>query len=114
VPAWSAGPTVILFVRSGTAWSQQAKVTASEGASYDLFGYSVAISGFTAVVGAPNTNFAAGAAYVFVLSGGNWLLQAELTGSDSAVGDDLGVSVAVSGTTALTRCNRRISASPPS
>ena len=42
-----------VFVRSGTSWSQQAELTASDGAAFDNFGYSVALSGDTALVGAP-------------------------------------------------------------
>ena len=42
-----------VFVRSGTSWSQQQKLTANDGAAHDGFGYSVAISGDTVVVGAP-------------------------------------------------------------
>ena len=41
-----------VFVRSGTTWSEQAKLTASDAADDDSFGYSVAVSGDTAVVGA--------------------------------------------------------------
>lgn len=42
-----------VFVQSGTTWSQQAELTASDGAGADNFGNSVAVSGGTAVVGAP-------------------------------------------------------------
>src|SRR5262245_7815500 len=60
---------------------QQAELTAGDGASGDAFGWTVSISGSTAVVGAsgkvPN-----GAAYVFVRSGTVWSQQAELTASD--------------------------------
>ena len=41
-----------VFTRSGTVWSQQQKLTASDGAASDRFGGSVAISGDTAIVGA--------------------------------------------------------------
>ncbi len=41
-----------VFVRSGTTWTQQAQLTASDGAAYDHFGSSVALSGDTALVGA--------------------------------------------------------------
>ncbi len=50
--AGSASGSAYVFVRSGTTWSQQAKLTALDGAAFDLFGYSVAISGDTAIVGA--------------------------------------------------------------
>ena len=86
-------------------WVQQAELTASDGASGDEFGYSVAVSGSTAVVGAPThtvgSNTQEGAAYVFVQSGTTWSQQAELTASDGAANDGFGWSVAVSGGTAL-------------
>ncbi len=41
-----------VFVRSGSTWTQQAKLTASDAAAGDQFGYSVSVSGDTAVVGA--------------------------------------------------------------
>jgi hypothetical protein len=58
-----------VFVRSGNVWSEQAHLTAPDGAAYDAFGYSVAVSGSTAVVGVYFDTtpawFAAGSAYVF-------------------------------------------------
>jgi nucleoside-specific outer membrane channel protein Tsx len=90
-----------VFVRSGTTWSQQAELTASDGASGDQFGHSVAISGSTAVVGEPYKNNGTGAAYVFVRSGTTWSQQAELTASDGTTDDFLGWSVAISGSTVV-------------
>ena len=43
-----------VFVRSGTTWSQQAYLKASNTEAGDQFGYSVAVSGDTVVVGAPD------------------------------------------------------------
>jgi FG-GAP repeat len=91
-----------VFVRSGTTWSQQAKLIPSDArASFDDFGYAVAISGSTAVVGAPGKNSFTGAAYVFVASGSTWPQQAKLTASDGAMNDEFGFAVAVSGSTAV-------------
>jgi nucleoside-specific outer membrane channel protein Tsx len=94
-----------VFVESGGTWNQQAELTASDGAQSDAFGYSVAVDGSTAVVGAPNktagSNGGQGVAYAFVQSGGTWSQQAELTASDGAAGDYFGGSVAVSGNTAV-------------
>ena len=59
-----------VFVRDGTSWSQQAKLTAGDGAEYDQFG-SVSISGDTALVGAPGDE----SAYVFVRGGTSWSQQ---------------------------------------
>jgi len=86
-----------IFVRSGSLWTQQQKLTASDASASAEFGWSVAISGETAVVGTGDTD----AAYVFVRSGGFWSQEAKLVGSDTAIGDEFGTSVAVSGDTAL-------------
>ena len=93
-----------VFVRSGGAWTQQAKLTASDAAADDPFGDSVAVAGDTAVVGALDDTLAgtdAGSAYVFVRSGGAWTQQAKLTASDAAADDQFGYSVAVAGDTAV-------------
>ena len=93
-------------MQSGRTWSQQAELTASDGAADDEFGGSVAVSGSTVVVGAlsitrVDSSCGPGAAYVFVESGTTWSQQAELAASDGAADDDFGVSVAVSGSTAV-------------
>ena len=94
-----------VFVRSGTTWSKQAELTAADGAAEDYFGNSVALAGQTALVGAPDHdvagNVGAGAAYVFVRSGTTWTKQAEPTAADGAAEDYFGLSVALSGQTAL-------------
>jgi hypothetical protein len=98
-----------VFVLSGTTWTQQAKLTASDGVSNDYFGYSVAVSGTTAVVGAVIKNSGTGAAYVFVQSGTIWSQQAKLTASDGAANDLFGDSVAVSGSTAVVGARQNVS-----
>ena len=94
-----------VFVQSGTTWTQQAELTASDGAADDGFGQSVAVSGGTAVVSAPGrqvgSNVSQGAAYVFVQSGTTWTQQQELTASDGAAHDFFGNSAAVSDGTAV-------------
>jgi hypothetical protein len=99
-----------VFVRSGTIWSQQAELTAAGGAPNDHFGFSVAVFGSTAVVGAPGTTSSTGAAYVFVLSGATWSQQAMLTASDGVSGDAFAISVAISDTTVLVGAANRSSA----
>ena len=89
-----------VFARSGTAWSQQAKLTA-RGTSGESLGWSVAIYGSTAVLGAPSNQFDTGAAYVFARSGTAWSQQAKLTAADAASSDDFGGSVALYGSTAI-------------
>lgn len=94
-----------VFVRSGTTWSQQAKLTADDGGTDDVFGWSVALSGNTALVGAYGDDTAAGgdagSAYVFVRNGSIWSQQAHLFASDGAASDYFGYSVGLSGDTAL-------------
>ena len=100
-----------VFTDPGTGWAQQAELTASDGAAQDFFGESVALSGDTAIVGAPAKTVGAkgrvGAAYIFTGSGASWSQQAALTAADGAANDDFGGSVAVSGGTALVgaQCN---------
>ncbi len=94
-----------VFTRSGGVWTEEAKLTAGDGAAGDEFGFSVAISGETAIVGAYGDDAGAngdqGSAYVFIRSGGVWTQQAKLTASDGAAGDEFGRSVAISGETAI-------------
>jgi MYXO-CTERM domain-containing protein len=93
-----------VFVRSGGTWTEQAKLSASDGAVGDKFGYSVSISGNTALVGAAqddDNGQDSGSAYVFVQSGGTWTEQVKLVASDGAAGDFFGFAVSLSGDTAL-------------
>jgi streptogramin lyase len=90
-----------VFVRGGGVWTEQMELTAKDGAANDSFGISVSVSGNTAVIGADGKNSSRGAAYVFVSDGLGWTQQQELTASDGAPGDDFGISVSVSGNTAV-------------
>ena len=87
-----------VFVRTGTTWSQQAKLAASDGAAADSFGFSVALSRDTALVGAHRADVGShadqGAAYVFVRSGTTWSQEARLTAADGDAGDGFGCRVA--------------------
>jgi hypothetical protein len=87
-----------------TPSNEVAKLLASDGAATDNFGYSVAVAGDTAVIGArddDNGNLS-GSAYVFVRdSTGAWAQQAKLLPSDGAAGDYFGDSVALAGDTAV-------------
>ncbi|MET0232552.1 MAG: FG-GAP repeat protein [Rhodanobacteraceae bacterium] len=80
-------------------WQEQ-KVSAADGAADDNFGYAVAISGTTAVVGASNAGGdGRGAACVYVLVDDVWTLQQELSADDGAALDGFGFSASVSGDT---------------
>ncbi|HKA54880.1 MAG TPA: FG-GAP repeat protein [Candidatus Binatia bacterium] len=94
-------------------WNQWQKLTASDGANGDEFGYSVATSEDTVLVGArfaqgvgnPTSTLAAGAVYDFVLGAGPigtiWEEVQKLVASDGAARDEFGFSVALNGDTAL-------------
>ena len=100
--------SVYVFTRSGTTWTQQAKLTASDGAAVDLFGYSVALSGDTVLIGArfdDDAGVDSGSVYVFTRSGITWTQQAKLTAADGEAGDEFGYSVALSGDTAVITAN---------
>jgi hypothetical protein len=90
-----------IFRWDGTNWSQQAKLTASDGAAWDLFGCSVSISGDYAIVGAYGDNGYKGSAYIFKRDGTSWSQQAKLLASDGAANDYFGVSVSISGDYAI-------------
>lgn len=68
---------VYVYVQSGTTWSQQGVLTASDGANNNWLGGSVALEGDTAVAGAYVRANGRGAAYVFVRSWTAWTQQAE-------------------------------------
>jgi hypothetical protein len=113
---FSAGSAYV-FVRDGINWRQEAYLKASNTGGSDFFGYSVAISGDTVVIGASNESSNAtgvdgnqadnsalysGAAYVFVRNGTTWCQKAYLKASNSDASDQFGGSVAVSGDTVVT------------
>jgi hypothetical protein len=85
-----------------TTGTQSAKLTASDGAASDNFGRSVAVSGTTAIVGAQkddDNGIDSGSAYLFDTTSGAQI--AKLTASDAAESAEFGISVAISGTTAI-------------
>jgi hypothetical protein len=89
-------------------WGEVKKLTPSDGAADDEFGFSVAISGDTAIVGARlddhNFDTQSGSAYIFERNQGgadNWGQVKKLTASDARFGDEFGFSVALSGDAAI-------------
>ena len=86
-----------VFTRSGTTWTEQAKLTASDAAPGDYFGTALALTGDTAVITAPladDEDIDTGAAYVFTRNGNIWTEQAKLTASDKAAQNKFGWSLA--------------------
>ena len=98
-----------VYVRNKNTWRFQAKLTAKDGNAGDLFGISVAINGDTVLVGADlNDERAenAGAVYVYVFDGKQWVQQAKLMAEDGADTDIFGVRVALFADTALISARR--------
>ena len=109
--------SVYVYVRSSSSWSLQQKITADDGLEDDYFGSSVAISGETLVVGAygddhgdNNMCSRCGSAYVYVRSSTSWSEQQKLVADDGflpntltpkpgKIGEEFGISVAISGET---------------
>ncbi|HEV7490694.1 MAG TPA: FG-GAP repeat protein, partial [Rhodanobacteraceae bacterium] len=96
---------VYVFTESGGTWTETQKLTAADGLPNTYFGYAIAVSGSTLVVGAwgsnPNGDDTRGAAYVFTESAGTWSQAQELVSDDGAPFDKFGHSVAIDGTHAL-------------
>ncbi|KAL1496791.1 hypothetical protein AB1Y20_014379 [Prymnesium parvum] len=106
---------VYVYTRSGTTWTFEAYVKASNAGGGDYFGHSVSLSGDTLAVGAQRegscaTNIAttaatddscadAGAAYVFTRSASTWTLEAYVKAPNAAGGDRFGWSISLSADT---------------
>ncbi|NOG55242.1 MAG: hypothetical protein HND57_13115 [Planctomycetes bacterium] len=84
-----------IFRWDGNTWNEVQKLTASDGEDHDRFGFSVDLSGATAVVGA-FTDRADGSAYLFRRSGDVWMEDSKLIASDGAADDYFGYSVSIS------------------
>ena len=94
--------SAFVFKRSGSSWSEQQKLTASDGGFLQRFGKSVSLSadGDRALIGATGSEGLverSGSAYVFVRSGESWSEEQELVGSDSLSSDFFGESASLSG-----------------
>jgi len=96
---------VYVYTRGGGAWPQQQKLTAGDGATSDVFGLSVSLSGDTLVAGAWNDDIGEkqdqGSASVFRRGDGVWTEQQKLTAGDGEGWEYFGNAVAVSGDTVL-------------
>ena len=93
------------FTRSGTTWTEGQAIFPADGEADDYFGYSVALDGDTALIGAPLDSSPtvpdSGSARVWIHNGSQWVEQATLRQQVATTGDSFGSSVAVDGDTAL-------------
>jgi len=107
----AAGAAWVFEKNANGNWTEIANLIASDGATFDYFGYSVGLDGNQAIVGAPQDNTVAGinagSARVFEQdAGGNWVQVATLIASDSASDDYLGNAVALNGNRAIVGAHR--------
>ena len=89
-----------IFKLSGSTWTQQDKVTASDAGVDNRFGINVAIDGDYAIVGAffdDDFGTRTGSAYIYERSGTDWIEREILHASDAAANDWFGVSVSIYG-----------------
>ena len=91
--------SVYVFVRSGAAWVQQARLRAFDGRNGDEFGASLDLEGDRLVVGARGADDDRGVVYVFARSGSAWSLDGRLQPGGLAERSHFGHSVALSGDT---------------
>jgi uncharacterized repeat protein (TIGR01451 family) len=94
-----------VFTRSGTVWSQEARLFLPDGSFGDAFGTSVSLDGATLFVGTPGESEAGlpstGAAYVYVRSGGSWSLEQRLVTATPTATFSFGTAVALQADTAI-------------
>ena len=103
-----------IFTRTGSTWSQQQKIVASDRASGDYFGHAVAVDGDAVIVGAygeddglTGVKSLVGAVYVFTRAGTVWSQQKKLGALDGGAGDYLGFAVGFSGDTVVAGAYRQ-------
>lgn len=104
--AGGAGRTHV-YTLAGGQFGNMVTLTAGDQQPFDQFGQAVALSsnGTSLAVGAPNRDSRgvanAGGAYLFVLADGVWSQQRVMSRSEAVVNDQLGLSVAVEGSTVV-------------
>lgn len=100
-PGCNAGAAYVFTFDAG--WDGGVKLTASDADRSDHFGWSVALDGDVAIIGAPfddHSGFASGAAYVF-RDAGSWTEEARITAAVGEMADRFGWDVAIADATAV-------------
>ncbi len=97
----SSGAAYVYRRVQGTSsgWALEVKLTASDGAAGDQFGYAVATRGDVVVVGAAGDDGLRGAVYVYRFQAGTgaWAEEAKLVADDRGPSDLFGSAVAIDG-----------------
>jgi len=100
----SGSGSAYVFCPGEDGWIEHAKLLPTDGGEWDYFGWSVGISGDSAVIGATHDGdlgLYSGSAYIFQRSGSIWNQEQKLLASDGAAGDEFGCSVGISGETGV-------------
>jgi hypothetical protein len=107
-PGQGVGGAIYVFVKPKSGWgkmTQTAELTVSTAANNDGLGGAVSINVDTIVGGASGATANTGAAYIFLRPASGWIttstFNAELTSSDSQLGDSFGLSLITDGSTAV-------------
>ena len=98
--AGSSSGAAYMFYFDGNTWSEEAKLTATDPATADVFGFDVDLSGTTAVIGALGDDdiaISAGSVYIYTYENGNWTEQYKINASDADNSDFFGDRVGISG-----------------
>jgi len=93
-----------IFLKSGSAWEEQAKLTPNDAAPFAMFGCSVSISDNYAIVGALNDKtdlIKSGSAYIFRRENTDWIEEDKLVPDDGVSSDQFGYSLSISGDYAI-------------
>lgn len=99
-----AGGSAYIFRDNGLEWVEEQKLTASDAASFDVFGNAVSLSGNVALVGAhldDDSGSGSGSAYVFRHDGSGWIEEQKLVAADAAADDSFGYALSIHGNVAL-------------
>jgi hypothetical protein len=89
-----------VFRRTGTQWTQETELLASNGRANDWFGLGIAIDHGRVLIGAPyvtHVESSAGAVYVFRQQGTVWVQESETFNPDPVFDGNFGISIAGSG-----------------
>ncbi|HEV7505145.1 MAG TPA: Calx-beta domain-containing protein [Thermoanaerobaculia bacterium] len=106
----SLSGAVYVFERTGTTWTQRAKLTGARTRAFDELGAAVALDGGVLVAGAPfedgRVGGNQGGVHLFEQRGGAWTETGTLTPSGAAPGDELGFAVSIQGDTVAAGARR--------
>jgi hypothetical protein len=102
-----------VYLRSETnqyfrPWNLQQKLVPTNAAAGDQFGYSVAVSADTVLVGAPFSS-SGGSVYAYARNDTNWTLQTQLVSSNLTKGDNFGFSISMMANRALIGAEGKVS-----